>query len=128
MKKFILFLLTIIIVDAQELNPSERINSAVLAIELTDGHSLSNRELQTLSSDVASISEIEEVIYSPNTQIITLKLMDNQTKFSYISELIKHIQGFLNSRTYVFKTPEHAMEVYVKYHHPQANIDKIKIK
>lgn len=127
--KYLIFLLLITIsLDAQVIFQNERINTTVLAIELTDGRSISDREIQTLSSEAASISEIEEMIYSPNTQIISIKLVENQKKFHYTDELVKYFHGFLNSRSYVFKSPEHASEVFDKYHHPQANIDKIRIK
>ncbi|MCX8081707.1 MAG: hypothetical protein N3F09_10780 [Bacteroidia bacterium] len=99
----------------------------VLAFEITNGF-LNSDEIASLNSALSGFNEIEEIIYSPNTNIITIKLREGQKKFSHADELIKLFYPVLNNHTYELKSHEHAWQIFNKYYHPQATIEKIKIK
>lgn len=128
MRILLSFFVGVLFLKAQDLALNDKINSPILAIELTDGLSVSERERNILHTIASSITEIEEMIFSPNTQIMCIKLSENQKKFTHYSELLKHFYDFFNARSYMLMKKDHAMEIFDKYHHAEANIEKINIK
>lgn len=99
----------------------------MIAIEFTD-RLLNQNDINQLNTLSASLDAIESSVYSPNNNIIYFKLSDSQKKFSHYDEFLKYFHEVFSRHTYVILNDLHAEEIYEKYRHPEANIQKINIK